>query len=221
MAINIQLLRQAAHAYRHSENLGDIAILKSEGFGATIDPAIAPFMASVVGYHPQIDLDELIRYPPGTFGYEYAKHMQENNLRPFNISEGLEAIAQRNVFALRYAVTHDIFHVLLGFDTSYAGEIGVLAFAAEQGYSHFLKIGLVLAKMTYPVLAPRQARQSIANVHLGQRLAHQAEFLLGYRFEEHWKTPLEEVRIQLGLPANPQAALESTRDEFAQSRLMS
>jgi ubiquinone biosynthesis protein COQ4 len=205
MSINPQLLYQAFQAYRRSENLGDAAILKSEGFGATIDPAIAPHMSSVVGYHPKIDLDELSQLPAGTFGYEYAQHMKANNLRPFNISEGLEAIAQRNVFALRYVVTHDIFHVLLGFDTSYAGEIGVLAFAAEQGYSRFLKVGLVLAKILYPVLAPRQFRQSIANVHLGQKLAREAEFLLGYRFEEHWDMPLEAVRVQLGLPANPQA----------------
>lgn len=204
MGIHISLLYQAFQAYRYSENLGDIAILKSEGFGAVVDPAIAPLMDSVVGYHPKIDLDQLIQLPAETFGHEYAQHMKANNLRPFNVSEHVEAIAQRNVFALRYAVTHDIFHVLLGFDTSYAGEIGVLAFAAEQGYSRFLKIGLILAKLTYPILAPRQIRQSLANVRLGQKLGRDAEFLLGYRFEEHWETPLKDVRIQLGLPTNPQ-----------------
>lgn len=199
MTIKIQQLYKAFQAYLHSENLGDLAILKADGLGATMDPIVAPLMSWVVGYHPEIDLDELSQLPVGTFGYEYARHMKANNLRPFNISDDLEEVAQRNVFALRYVVTHDMFHVLLGFDTSYAGEIGVLAFAAEQGYSRSLKTGLHLAKILYPILAPRQAHQIQENVQLGQQMGQNARFLLGDRFEEHWTMPLDDLRRELGL----------------------
>ena len=89
-------------------------------------------MQQVIGYYPPIDLKKLSQLPEGTFGREYAHHLRDNNLKPLNISPELHDVAKRNVFALRYAVTHDIFHVLLEFDTSYAGEIGVLAFATEQ-----------------------------------------------------------------------------------------
>jgi ubiquinone biosynthesis protein Coq4 len=105
-----------------------------------------------------------------------------------------------NVFALRYALTHDIFHLLLGFDTSYAGEIGVLAFAAAQNYSKSLKIGLWMAKFLYPIIAFRQREAIFANMHKGLQLGKKAKFLLGYRFEEHWQEPLQEVRKHLGLP---------------------
>ncbi|MEH2039955.1 Coq4 family protein [Nostoc sp.] len=83
-------------------------------------------------------MNQLSQYPQGTFGREYATYMQANQLKPLNISPELEDVAKRNLFALRYLVTHDIFHVLLDFDTTYAGEIGVLAFAATQNYSKSL-----------------------------------------------------------------------------------
>ncbi len=109
--------------------------------GAKVNPSIADKMEKVRGYYPTIDLSELIQLPPGTFGHEYASYMQRNQLQPINVSPKLTEIPQNNVFALRYAVTHDIFHVLLGFDTSYAG-IGVLAFAVAQKYSRSQAIAL-------------------------------------------------------------------------------
>jgi ubiquinone biosynthesis protein Coq4 len=88
---------------------------------------------------------------------------------------------------------------LLGFDTSYAGEIGVLAFAAEQNYSPSLKISLKLARVIYSLLAPCQIKAIFANLRKGQELAKNAKFLLGIRFEEYWEQPLSEVRAELGL----------------------
>ena len=191
---------KAAIAYKNSQNYGDFAILKSDILGAKISIEVADKLEDVVGYHPAIDLDKLIEYPEGTFGREYAEHMKRYNLPAFNISPELEDVAQRNVLALRYVVTHDIFHVLLGFDTSYAGEIGVLAFAATQNYSKSLKISLWFAKILYPIIAPRQIKEIFANLKKGEELAKNAKFLLGYRFEEHWDEPLNQMRENLGLP---------------------
>jgi ubiquinone biosynthesis protein Coq4 len=190
---------KAIIASRNSENLGDIAILKSDCFGAKVSPTVASKLQPVVGYYPVIDLNQLSQYPQGSFGREYANHMRANQLEPLNISPELQDIAKRNLFALRYLVTHDIFHVLLDFDTTYAGEIGVLAFAATQNYSKSLQIGLCLAKLLYPILAPQQIKGIFANLAKGRELGKKADFLLGYRFEEHWEEPIEDVRKRLGL----------------------
>jgi ubiquinone biosynthesis protein COQ4 len=198
MLIKFQQLYRANQALK-SENLGDFAILKADALGSKANPAIESNLQQVVGYYPPIDLEKLSQYPRGSFGREYAEHMKDNHLKPFNVSPQLDEIARRNVFALRYVVTHDIFHVLLGFDTSYAGEIGVLAFAAEQNYSPSLKISLKLARVIYPLLAPSQIKAIFANLRKGQELAKNAKFLLGIRFEEYWEQPLSEVRAELGL----------------------
>jgi ubiquinone biosynthesis protein Coq4 len=199
MAIKFKQLVQAHQALKTSNNLGDFAILKADAFGAIVNPEIASKLQPLVGYHPPIDLEELSHYRKSSFGWEYAHHMKVNHLKPFNVSPELEEIAKRNVFALRYAVTHDIFHVLLGFDTSYAGEIGVLAFAAEQNYSSSLKVSLSLATVLYPVVAPSQIKEIFAHLHKGQELGKKAEFLLGFRFEDYWERPLSEVKAMLGL----------------------
>jgi ubiquinone biosynthesis protein COQ4 len=198
MLIKFQQLYRAIQALK-SENLGDFAILKADALGSKANPAIESNLQQVVGYYPPIDLEKLSQYPQGSFGREYAEHMKANQLKPFNVSPQFDEIARRNVFALRYVVTHDIFHVLLGFDTSYAGEIGVLAFAAEQNYSPSLKTGLKLARFIYPLLAPFQIKAIFANLRKGKELAKNTKFLLGIRFEEYWKQPLSEVRAELGL----------------------
>ncbi|MBD2509990.1 hypothetical protein H6G91_22280 [Nostoc muscorum FACHB-395] len=77
----------------------------------------------------------------------------ENQLKPLNISPELEDIAK-----LIY---------LLDFDTSYAGEIGVLSFAATQNYGKSLQIGLWLARLLYPILAPQQTKAIFVNLAKG------------------------------------------------------
>jgi ubiquinone biosynthesis protein COQ4 len=186
-------------AAKNSKRFGDFAILKSELFGAKVSSEVAAKLQSVQGYYPPINLEQLSQYPSGTFGREYADHMKANKLQPLNVSPELEDIARRNVFALRYVVTHDIFHVLLGFDTSYAGEIGVLAFASEQNYSHSLKVSLWFAKLLYPIIAPQQIKEIFANIKKGSEIGKRADFLLGYRFEDYWEEPIDELRKRLKL----------------------
>ncbi len=205
MGIQVKQLYRAFQLYQKSGKLGDFALLKADALGAKANPHLAPKLAGVTGYYPEINVQHLLQYPPGSFGREYAEHLTKNQLNPFNVSPEFDAIAQRNVFALRYAVTHDIFHCVLGFDTSYAGEIGVLAFAAAQDYSPSLQVGLTFAKLLYPLLAPRQRGAIWANLAKGQALGKQADFLLGYRFEDHWHEPIAEVRLGLGLPATVEA----------------
>ncbi|MEA5551971.1 Coq4 family protein [Anabaena cylindrica UHCC 0172] len=200
MWLKIKTLYKAIQSANNSEKLGDFAILKAEVLGAEVEPVVASKLEQVVGYYPKIDLELLSQYSRGTLGREYADHMKANSLKPLNISSELDDVARRNVFSLRYVVTHDIFHVLLGFDTSYAGEIGVLAFAAQQNYSKSLKISLWLARFLYPILAPQQIKAMFANIQKGEEIANQADFLLGYRWEEYWQEPINEIRRRFNLP---------------------
>jgi ubiquinone biosynthesis protein Coq4 len=102
--------------------------------------------------------------------------------------------------AARYAVTHDMFHVLMGFDTSLAGEIGVLAFAAAQGYTRVQRwIGLPLAALLYPLFSPRSTPAIFRALRRGWRMGKRARFLLGVRLEEKFDRPVSELRLELGL----------------------
>ncbi len=156
-------------------------------------------MSDIVDYYPTINLEKLNQLPGDTFDKEYARHLKANNLKPLGITPKMQEMEKQNLFALRYILTHDIFHVFLGFDTSYAGEVRVLAFSAEQNYSQSLKISLWTARLIYQILALTQLREIFTNIRKGKEMAKKAKFLLGYGFEENWERPLAEVKTELGL----------------------
>lgn len=196
-------LVEAARRMRAGQ-LGDGAILKADAVEARISPEVEARLEGVRGYLPAVDVDALATLPDGSFGRAYADHMRGHGLTPFRVSEGFDPeMLRRNTFAARYAVTHDIFHVLLGFDMRLPGEMGVLAFATAQGYARVQRVALALALLLYPLMAPFEARRTFRCFREGWRLGKQAKFLLGVRFEEWWERPLVEVRRDLGLPAAP------------------
>lgn len=186
--------------------LGDGAILKADAVGAAAAPQVAAKLENVRGYLPPIDLDALATLPDGTFGREYARHMRENGLVPFHVTARIpQDMLERNAFAVRYAVTHDMIHLLLGFATDLPGEIGVLAFAVAQGYSRTQWVSLVFAIVLYPLFAPLRALDVFRELRRGWRLGKAARFVLGERLEDRFAEPLADVRRSLGLPAHAHA----------------
>ena len=197
--VNFKKLYLAYKTFKNPQKIGDFALLKSDLFGARANRTTEAKMQSVRGYYPAIDLKKLSQLPPQTFGYEYARYMQQNKLQPIKISPEFAEVAHNNVFATRYAVTHDMFHLLLGFDTTYAGEIGVLAFAVEQNYSRMLNFSLFPALIIYSAIAPTQFKSILANMRRGRKMAQKARFLLNYRFEDNWAKPIDTVRSNLNI----------------------
>lgn len=89
-------------------------------------------------------------------------------------------------------------HVLTGFDTSWAGELGVLGFSVTQGYTTAQRY-LALPLALYPLLAPRQIPALWRCLRQGWRMGKQARFVLGCRLEDWFERPVDEVREELGI----------------------
>lgn len=196
----MQLIRRMLRARRDPACFGDFGLLKMELFGGLRpNPGVLEQMSDVVGYHPRIDLAELATLPAGSFGRIFADHMMQYRITPLNVSSDLEDIAQRHVIGLRYLVTHDMFPTLLGFDTSYAGEMGVYAFARAQEYSSQITWVYRAARVLYPVFAPTTIGKIRRARRWGLQMGREAKFLLGYRFEDNWHRPLDEIRAELGV----------------------
>jgi ubiquinone biosynthesis protein COQ4 len=92
--------------------------------------------------HPSLDphtcdLQDLLRLPRGTFGYEYARWMRdngfhsENHIAPTNALEEAGESDQQYLCE-RILETHDFWHVLTGYNCDAAGELGLLAFTLGQ-----------------------------------------------------------------------------------------
>ncbi len=195
----IKRVIKALKNYFIEGNAGDIGLIESELYGIGLNPKVEAKLQDFVGYYPKIDLEQLSQLPEGTLGYEYAHHMHKCGIQPLEISEDLREEADRNPFALRYIVTHDIFHILLGFDTSYPGEMGVFAFTVGQNYTKMLNIVYPLVLLIFLIIRPTQIKKTLANNRRGKALGKQAECLLVYRFEENWARQISDIRDELGL----------------------
>lgn len=196
---NIKRYIKALKDYFTKGEVGDIAFLKFEVFGLGANPEVLALLKDFEGYYPTINLEQLSQLPEGTLGYEYSQHMQKNGIQPLEISQDLREEADEHLFALRYTVTHDIFHILLGFDTSYAGEIGVFAFTIAQNYSKTMNSFEPLITYLYPLIFITQVKQMRANIRKGKALGKKAKCLLVYRFEENWSRQISDIRSELGL----------------------
>jgi len=188
-----------ATAMMRAGRFGDAAVLKADALGTRATPEIEAQLAPVRGYMPVVDVAALRALPTGSFGRAYIDFLDANKISPLVISAELAEEVRRNTFAVRYVATHDMFHAILGFDTSLAGEAAVYAFAAEQRYLRRGDLLVWFAQVVYTLWRPWQWRRIRAAVRRGRALGRQARMLLAFRFEEHWQRPLTELRAELGI----------------------
>jgi ubiquinone biosynthesis protein Coq4 len=149
---------------------------------------------------PPPDLSILRRLPAGTFGREYARFLDANRIDPLAVSARVQARFHDDPYAVRYTTTHDLHHVLTGFDAGLAGEIGVLAFTVGQGSAPVSRWGLAAARAVYTLVSPGQARRIARNARAGLAMGSAAELVLAEPIETWLEEPLEAVRRRLRIP---------------------
>jgi len=197
--MNLKFARQFVR-YLRAGRMGDAAAMKAAMFGARAYPEIAEKLRLLRVPFPAIDLDALRALPEHSFGRQYVAFMDRNGLRPFLVSpEVAEELWPEHVLEVRYPLLHDAFHVLLDFDTSRPGELGVWSFVAAQHYSPSFDRAGRLGAAFYPLLAPTQRAALSAAAKRGRQLAERANCLIAEPLELYWNEPLDEVREEFGI----------------------
>src|ERR1051326_4405601 len=142
---------------------------------------------------------ELIQYPPGSLGHEFAKCMIENDYDPefYRDYYGEEPyVFKTDEEYLRFRVrqTHDIVHVLTGFGVSdFPGELGMQAFHAAQTRRPF-SIALVGFGFLRIVLQPKELPETLHQIAKGLAMGYAARSLVAERFEDDWSKSVEQWR---------------------------
>ncbi len=147
-----------------------------------------------------VDLDALSRLAPGTLGRAFADHMRARGLDPHAFPALPMSNPHEFVTAHLYD-THDVWHVVAGFDTDVAGELGLQAFYLAQ-FPARLSLTLLAAGMLNtlgPGFDDRDRR--MREVVRGWLLGRTSRPLFGVRWDELWSAPLAEVRARLGIDA--------------------
>jgi ubiquinone biosynthesis protein Coq4 len=147
-----------------------------------------------------IDVGELLKLPEGTLGRTYAEFMRQNNLDPEDI-EINKVNSDFDYIRAHFRETHDLWHVVTGFRTDVASELGLQAFSL----AHFnaplsvMLLGLGMINMMLFEMNDREAR--MAAIARGWILGKRSRPLFGYRWRENFHRPLVDVQRELGIDA--------------------
>jgi ubiquinone biosynthesis protein Coq4 len=100
---------------------------------------------------------------------------------------------------LRLSQTHDLWHVITGFDTSVIGEIGLQAFHLSQ-FPYPLATMLVASSlMSMTLLEPEHLPPLIEAIAQGLQMGKTAKSLFAQKWEEGWEKPLTQWQAELNI----------------------
>jgi ubiquinone biosynthesis protein COQ4 len=153
--------------------------------------AIAQYIA------PLPYLEALKLLPPGTLGREYAEFVTQNGFDP-DFYRKMDAKDISSYLLLRLRQTHDIWHVITGFDVRVPDEIGLKAFELAQTRRPVAGV-LVAGGFIKAFLSSTDVNITLASIGRGYRMGLQARPLLAQKWEDQWEKPLQELRTELGL----------------------
>lgn len=159
-----------------------------------------------------IDLDALYALPSGTLGHAYASFMKRHGLTPDVFDGSPEDIhdPRRAYVIQRMRQTHDLWHVVTNAETDPAGEVALQAFTWAQVGAP--SAGILAALGMLKTL--RHDRRIVKDVADLIRLGRAADHLVVFPWEDHWATPLTEVRRLLKLPESPRSVGGYTKGAF-------
>ncbi len=146
---------------------------------------------------PVPNLAELLTCPQDSLGYQFAQHLVINQFDP-EFYRKREVKDDISYITLRRSQTHDIHHVVTGFGTDPAGELGLQAFQLAQMRSP-LAIAILTAGLINVLADAQQLNAHMQQIFQGWEMGLKAKPLMAQKWEEDWEKPLAQWQTELGL----------------------
>jgi ubiquinone biosynthesis protein COQ4 len=161
-----------------------------------------PQGASAFRDRPRVHLDlaALQQFAAGTLGREFAEHMIANRLDPRDLPTRQASSDTEYVRAHLFEV-HDLWHVVTGFRTDIAGELGLQAFYLAQFPSRFAAAVLAGGLLNTLLYAFDERDRRMDAITKGWAMGRGAKLLFGARWDELLMSPLTDVRARFELTA--------------------
>lgn len=147
---------------------------------------------------PAHDLDTLLTLPQDSLGYIYAAYIKKTGFDP-NLHAGMTAKSDAEYIELRLSQTHDLWHVVTGFDTDEIGELGLQAFHLPQ-FPYPLATLLVANSLISTTLKqPEMLPQLLEAIGQGFQMGKMVKPLFAQKWEEGWEKPLRQWQAELNI----------------------
>ena len=136
--------------------------------------------------------------PKETLGYQYASFMKQNKIKP-------ESLIVKNYdsdltyYKHHIRGSHDVWHVVTGFDSTVSGEVALQAFYSAQlpSFIHPFIIAIMLFHMGFYAIEDRN--KYFSAIIRGWNSGKHAKDLFGTDWRKLWNVPLHEVREKLSI----------------------
>jgi ubiquinone biosynthesis protein COQ4 len=159
-------------------------------------PAITPILQERY-LAPIPDLENMLDLPQDSLGYHYATQMKQQGFQP-DFYRKLEVKDDDSYITIRTGQTHDIWHIITGFGTDLAGEMGLQAFTFAQTHSP-LPIAIMTGSLVYILNSSNSLNPLIEKMQQGWQMGESAQSFLAQKWEEDWKKSLSEWRADLNI----------------------
>jgi len=156
------------------------------------DPGVAQIFAERYLAEPP-DLEQLGQLPEGSLGRVYADYLRDSGFEA-DFYRSLEVEDDASYFLLRMRQTHDIWHLVAGFNTDVPGELGLKAFELAQTRRPLSAVLLSGGVLSAVFKAPETIGPLLEQIAIGYRLGSTAKPFLAQRWEEHWERSLDDWR---------------------------
>lgn len=155
---------------------------------------------------PRIELNTLFQskneLPSGSLGLAFIDFLNERGLDPADLPN-LPVTSRADFVKAHLFETHDLWHVLTGFETDPAGELGLQAFYHAQIPAPLSPILLGAGFLNTSFFAAHEKNQRMQEIIRGWQLGKAAAPLFGIDWKKYWHRPLTEVQSQFGLNQIP------------------
>jgi ubiquinone biosynthesis protein COQ4 len=145
-----------------------------------------------------VDYAALAALPDGTLGREYLRFLRDRDLSPDVFAAPDHVADPRAAYVhQRMRQTHDLWHVVTGYATDPSSEVALQAFTYGQlrvPSALLIAIAGTLRGVRHQHALPREVMRAYRD---GAKAAAFATF----PWEDHWATPLVELRRTLGVTA--------------------
>ena len=144
------------------------------------------------------DTDALSKLPKDTLGYRFFKHLDSMGFDP-DYYRKIDVKTDTDYVMMRIRQTHDIWHVITGFDTHPLGEIAIKAVELAQTHRPMAAAICAGGVFRYMVKQPEEFADCLESIVAGYHMGLQSKPLLAMKWEELWDRNVEDLRERLGV----------------------
>ncbi len=141
-----------------------------------------------------VDYPKLLQLPEDSFGHAYARFMTERHLTP-DLFKAEGALSKQGYVLKRMRQTHDLWHVVTGYETDVPGELELQAFTYAQVGIPSALVLVLFGILRWFLIGP----ELVVRVLKAYRRGRQAKTFAATPWEDLWSKPLAQVQAELGV----------------------